>query len=116
MVLIREENDTQKPIYFTSRTLQGAELRYQQLERVALALISATRKLKPYFQSHPIVVRTDAPIRQIIHKPDLAGRMVAWAIELSEYGLTYEHRKAIKAQALADFVVEMTKPEDTTVA
>ena len=42
--------------------------------------------------------------------------MVTWAIELSEYRLAYEHQKAIKAQALADFVVEMTKPEDTATA
>ena len=77
-----------------------------------MALVSAARKLKPYFQSHQVVVRTDVPIRQILHKPDLAGRMVAWAVELSEFGLVYEQRKAIKAQALADFVVEMTRTDD----
>ena len=115
-VLIREENDIQKSVYFTSRTLQGVDLRYQQLEKVTLTLVSAARKLKPYFQSHLIVIRIDVSIRQIIYKPDLARRMVAWAIELSEYELAYEHWKAIKAQALADFVVEMTKPEDTTAA
>ena len=37
---------------------------------------------------------------------------MAWAVELSEFGLVYEQRKAIKAQALADFVVEMTQTED----
>ena len=45
-----------------------------------------------------------------------ARRMVVWAIELSEYGLVYEHQKAIKAQALADFIVEMTKLEVTIAA
>ena len=116
MVLTRKENDIQKPVYFISRTLQRAELRYQQLEKVALALISVPRKLKPYFQSHSIIVQTDVPIRQIIHKPNLARRMVTWAIELSEYALAYEHRKVIKAQALVDFVVEMNKLEDTVTA
>ena len=42
--------------------------------------------------------------------------MVAWAVELSEYGLIYEQRKAVKAQALADFIVEMTKPKEATAA
>ena len=37
--------------------------------------------------------------------------MVAWVVELSEYGLIYEQRKAIKAQVLVDFILEMTKPE-----
>ena len=51
------------------------------------------------------------PIRQILHKADLAGPMVAWAIELPEFGLIYEQWKAIKAQALVDFIVEMSKLE-----
>ena len=37
--------------------------------------------------------------------------MVSWFIELSEYKLTYEPRKAIKAQALIDFVKELVRKE-----
>ena len=92
--------------------LQGTEVRYQRLEKLALALVSTARKLKPYFQSHQVVIRTDTLIKQIFHKPNLTGRMVAWAIELSKFGLIYEQRKAIKAQALTDFIVEMTQTED----
>ena len=47
-------------------------------------------------------------MRQIIHQPDIADRLVNWSIELSEFGLTFEPRRAIKGQALADFVAEMT--------
>ncbi|GAA0154430.1 hypothetical protein LIER_12415 [Lithospermum erythrorhizon] len=39
---------------------------------------------------------------------DLSGRIVKWAIELSEFDLRYKSRMSIKAQALADFVVECT--------
>ncbi|XP_061358153.1 uncharacterized protein LOC133302401 [Gastrolobium bilobum] len=99
----------QKPVYFISKVLQGAELRYQQVEKVALTLIFAARRLRPYFQCHPIIVRTNQPIRQVLHKPDLAGRMMSWAIELSEYQISYEPRTAIKAQALTDFIAEMTQ-------
>ena len=49
----------------------------------------------------------DQPIRQVLQKPDLAGRMVTWLIELSEFDIQYEPRATIKAQALADFLVEM---------
>jgi hypothetical protein len=38
--------------------------------------------------------------------------MMAWAIELSQYDITYEPRQAIKAQVLAEFVAEMTHPGD----
>ena len=60
-VLIRVDNDNQKPIYFTSQTLQGAKIRYQHLEKTTLALVSIARKLKPYFQSHQIIVQIDTP-------------------------------------------------------
>jgi hypothetical protein len=109
-VLIREEGKDQFPIYFVSKALQGAELNYQRLEKVAFALLIASRKLRPYFQFYPILVKTNQPIRQILHKPDLAGRMMSWAIELTQYDISYEPRLAIKAQVLPDFLAEMTHP------
>jgi len=107
-VLVQEVRKEQRPVYFTSKVLHGAEVRYQKIEKVALALISSARKLRPYFQGHTIIVRTDQPIRQILQKPDLAGRMIAWSVELSEFDIAFEPRGAIKAQVLADFLVEMT--------
>ncbi|XP_016168008.1 uncharacterized protein LOC107610471 [Arachis ipaensis] len=104
-VLVREEGKTQEPVYFVSRVLQGPELKYSKLEKLALALLVSSRRLRQYFQSHRIVVRTDQAIRQVLQKPDLAGRMMTWAIELSQYDLQYEPRHAIKAQAMADFLV-----------
>lgn len=41
--------------------------------------------------------------------------MMTWAIELSQYDLRYEPRHAIKAQAMADFFVEVTSdPTENT--
>ncbi|XP_019423011.1 PREDICTED: uncharacterized protein LOC109332484 [Lupinus angustifolius] len=51
-VLTRETAEGQHPVYFTSKALQGLELRYQKLEKVAYALLIATRRLRQYFQSH----------------------------------------------------------------
>nr|XP_025631518.1 uncharacterized protein LOC112726369 [Arachis hypogaea] len=107
-VLVREEGRAQQPVYFMSRALQGAELRYIKLEKLALALLTSSRRLKQYFQGHQVVVRTDQGIQQVLQKPDLAGRMMTWSIELSQYDIGYEPRQAIKAQAMADFLVEVT--------
>ena len=76
--------------------------------KLALALVSASKKLRPYFQCHPIVVVTNYPLRNVLHKPDLSGRLVKWAIELSEFDISYLPRTAIKSQALADFVAEFS--------
>ena len=58
-VLVREDAKQQHPIYFVNKTLQGAELRYQKLEKVAFALVFTARRLRQYFQAHSIVVRID---------------------------------------------------------
>ncbi|KAI3465839.1 hypothetical protein Pfo_022502 [Paulownia fortunei] len=85
--------------------------KYPNIEKLALALITATRKLRPYFQSHPVVVLTNHPLKQVLSNPETSGRLVKWAIELSEHGIEFRPRPAIKAQVLADFVVEMTTDE-----
>jgi len=67
------------------------------IEKVALALVTAARRLRPYFQSHTVIVRTDHPMQKILQKPDLAGRLSSWAIELSEFNIQYEPHGPIKA-------------------
>ena len=54
----------------------------------------------------------DQPIRKAMSKPEAAGRMVQWAIELSQFDVEYRPRTAIKAQALADFIAEFTTLEE----
>ncbi|XP_022892635.1 uncharacterized protein LOC111407412 [Olea europaea var. sylvestris] len=68
-----------------------------------------SRKLRPYFQAHSIQVLTNFPLRQVMQKTDASGRLLKWAIELSEFDLTFRPRHAIKGQAFADFMVEFTK-------
>ena len=78
------------------------------MEKLAFALITAARKLRHYFQAHVIVVMTDHPLKKSMNKLEAAGRLIQWAIELSEFDVKYQPRNAIKAQALADFIAEFT--------
>ncbi|XP_056690031.1 uncharacterized protein [Spinacia oleracea] len=89
---------------------QDAELRYSPIEKFALALFMASKKLRPYFLAHKLVVYTDQPLKQPLTKLDVAGRMLKLAIELNAFDISYEPRKAIKGQAFADFIAEMTRP------
>ncbi|KAL0305109.1 UNVERIFIED_CONTAM: Retrovirus-related Pol polyprotein from transposon opus [Sesamum calycinum] len=97
-VLVRQENREHLPVYYVSKVLQGAEPRYSQIEKLALSLVIAARKLRPYFQSHQVTVLTNHPLKQLLASPKLSGRMVKWAVELSEYGIEFHPRPAIKAQ------------------
>ncbi|GKV48101.1 hypothetical protein SLEP1_g54937 [Rubroshorea leprosula] len=108
LVLVREEAKQQKPIYYISSVLHGAELRYPIAEKAALVVVTSARKLRPYFQSHLIIILTDQPLRQILQKPECSGRLIKWAVELGEFEITFQQRSAIRAQALADFIVECT--------
>ncbi|XP_025678147.1 uncharacterized protein [Arachis hypogaea] len=112
--LIREnERKEQEPIYFISKVLQDTETRYSRLEKLAFTLLTAFRRLQQYFQAHPITVRTDQAVKQVLQKPDLAGRMLASSIELSQFQIKFEPWYAIKAQAMADFIAEMTPGNST---
>ncbi|RVX20602.1 Retrovirus-related Pol polyprotein from transposon 17.6 [Vitis vinifera] len=65
----------------------------------SLSSSKCCQKLRPYFQAHPVIVLTDQPLRSILHKPDLTGRMLQWAIELSEFGIEFQPRLSKKGQS-----------------
>ena len=107
VALVQEVDGTQHPVYLVSRTLQDPETRNQMVEKLALSLVHAGRRLRPYFQNHNIIVKIDYPIQKILQKPDLAGRMSSWAVELSEFNIRYEPHGPIKAQCLLDIVNDL---------
>nr|XP_017221509.1 PREDICTED: uncharacterized protein LOC108198257 [Daucus carota subsp. sativus] len=108
-VLVKEDADGQSPVYYVSKRLLDAETRYTSMEKLVYALVHASRKLRPYFQAHKVEVRTAYPLRQIMHKPEVTGRMMKWAIELGQFDIDYRPRTAIKGQALADFILEFSE-------
>ncbi|KAK0607684.1 hypothetical protein LWI29_018587 [Acer saccharum] len=110
-VLVREEDSNQHPVYYVSKTLLDAETRYSRLEKLALALMMAACKLRLYFQCHSIKVLTAYPLKNILHKPELSGRLTKWAVELSEYDISFHPRSAMKSQVLANFITDFTPGE-----
>ncbi|GJZ89648.1 reverse transcriptase domain-containing protein [Tanacetum coccineum] len=109
-VLMTEREARQMPIYFVSRALRGPEVNYTAMEKLVLALVHASKRLRRYFQAHPITVITDQPIKNILSNPEVAGRMQKWSIQLGEFGIHYRPRVSVKGQVLADFIVE--RPEE----
>ncbi|KAL0312803.1 UNVERIFIED_CONTAM: hypothetical protein Sradi_5679600 [Sesamum radiatum] len=87
-VLTREHEGEHRPVYYTSHMFQGAESRYDPIEKLVLALVSAARKLRPYFLAHPIIVLTDKPLENLLRK-GTGSRMIKWSYELNEFELEY---------------------------
>ena len=82
------------------------------MEKLAFALITASKKLRHYFQAHVIIVMTDHPLKKAMNKVEAAGQLIQWAIELSEFDIRYQPKNTIKAQTLADFIAEFTPSHD----
>ena len=99
-------------MYYSSRALRGAEGQYALMEKLAFALVTASRKLRHYFQAHVINVMTDHPFKKVMNKLEAPGQLIQWSVELSEFDIRYQPRHAIKAQALADFIAEFTPNYD----
>jgi ribonuclease HI len=98
----------QRPVYYISEVLSETKARYPHVRKLLYAVVLARRKLRHYFEAHPVTVVSSFPLGEIIRNPDAAGRIAKWSVELMGERLAYAPRKAIKSQILADFVAEWT--------
>ncbi|KAJ9564818.1 hypothetical protein OSB04_000784 [Centaurea solstitialis] len=107
-VLVREEDQQQRPIYYVSKSFLDAETRYTSMEKLLLGLMTAAKKLRHYFESHHIIVVTNYPLKTVLRKPELTGRLAKWSIYLSGFDIEFKPKTVIKSQALANFVAEFS--------
>ena len=109
--IVREDCSVQKPVYYTSKTLDGAESRYLPLEKLAFALVCSAKKLPHYFQAHTMIVLTEQPLKAVLRSADFSGRISKWGAQQGAYDISYRPRTSIKGQVLADFIAEFTPAE-----
>ena len=96
-------------IYYISKSLHEAEIRYSPLEKVILAVVHASRKLPYYFQAHTVVVLTQLPLKSVLRTADYTGRIALWNMILGAFDIKYMPRTSIKGQVLADLVAEFAE-------
>uniref|UniRef100_A0A2N9FUQ4 RNA-directed DNA polymerase n=1 Tax=Fagus sylvatica TaxID=28930 RepID=A0A2N9FUQ4_FAGSY len=116
--LIAQENDNgvEQPIYYVSRTLKDAESRYSGAERSCLALIYASQRLRHYFLAHKVQLMTKShPIRSLLQRPVLSGRLAQWLLQLSQYEIIAETPTAIKSQAIADLLAQFPGEDNSFI-
>ena len=76
VVLVRDKDRVQHPVYYCSRALRGEEERYPRMEKLILTLVTVAQKLRPYFQAHTIEIPTEYPMKQVLHKLETSGRLM----------------------------------------
>ena len=110
LVFIRVDGGVQRPVYYVSKSLHKAEVRYLPLEKAILAVVLGTRKLFHDFQAHTVVILTQLPLKTILRSADYTGRVAKWGTILGTFNIKYMPHTSIKGQVLANLVVEFTKP------
>jgi ribonuclease HI len=96
----------QRSVYFISEVLSETKIRYPQIQKLLHTVILTRRKMRHYFESHPVTVVSSFPLGEIIQCREASGRIAKWAVELMGETLSFVPRKAIKSQVLADFLAE----------
>ena len=109
LVLIRVNSGKQQPVYYVSKSLHEAEIRYLPLEKAILAVVHGTRKLPHYFQVHTVVVLTQLPLKAILRSVDYTGRIVKWGTILGTFDIKYMPCTSVKGQILADLIAKFTE-------
>ena len=107
-VLLRQQEEVQRSVFYLSKTLVDAETQYLPLEKLALALVHATRKLPHYFQACTVWVLTKYPLQSLLRRSNFTGRIANWGTRLGTFDIRYKPRNSIKGQVFADFVAEFT--------
>ena len=96
LVLIRVDNGIQRLVYYVSKSLNEAKVRYLPLEKAILAVVHATRKLLHYFQAHTVVVLTQLPLKSVLRSADYIGRVAKWGTILGAFDIKYMPRTSVK--------------------
>ncbi|KAL0458507.1 UNVERIFIED_CONTAM: hypothetical protein Slati_0477900 [Sesamum latifolium] len=113
--LMAQENEEGKvkALYYLSRTLIENELKYSPVEKVCLALFYAIKKLRHYFEAYSIrlISRAD-PVKFVMSRPVFSGILAKWSIVFNQYEIEYVPQKAIKGQALANFLADHPMPAE----
>ncbi|XP_063682609.1 uncharacterized protein K02A2.6-like [Bolinopsis microptera] len=114
-----DENGTERPIEYISRTLTKSERNYSMIEKEALAIVWATKRLHRYLFGRPFTLVTDhKPLESIFHPsrgiPSMvAGRLQRWSLFLSGYTYKIQFRPTGK-HCNADLCSRFPLPLDTS--
>ena len=111
--LLAQENEEikKRALYYLSQTLARPELNYSPIEKTCLTLIFSTKKLRHYMLAYTVhlIAHVDL-IKYVLSKLVLSRRLALWGLLLIEYEIIYILQKAIKGQALVDFLANHPIP------
>ncbi|CAB3402466.1 unnamed protein product [Caenorhabditis bovis] len=80
-------------VAYASRTYNKHESRYAAIELEALGLVFAVKQFRPYIDgTRTTIITNHAPLKALLRRRDLEGKLAKYQIVLHEYDITIEHR------------------------
>src|SRR5215216_2259121 len=104
----------QRPVYYILEVLTPSKQRYPHYQKLVYGIYLTSKKVAHYFADHSVSVVSDAPLSEILNNWDATGRVAKWAIEILPLDIKFEAKKAIKSQALVDFLAEWIEQKQST--
>ncbi|KAI3894392.1 hypothetical protein MKX03_018157, partial [Papaver bracteatum] len=117
-LLAQDMGDTHLvPIYYISKALNSAELRYSPVEKACLPLLLAASKLRHYLLAHQTYVICETnPVTYLTNTPIQNGRIGKWALKLLEFSFIPLRPHGVRGQAIADLLAAFPGSDDTDIA
>ncbi|KAL5548759.1 hypothetical protein UlMin_003990 [Ulmus minor] len=104
-LIAQEKSGSERPVYYLSRMIRGAENNYTPMERQCLALVYTAQRLRHYMLAHQIhLISKSNPLRYLMKNPIPSSRMTRWILALSEFDIQVISPTAKKSQALAELL------------
>jgi hypothetical protein len=118
MVLVQEDdNHDEHVIYYLSRSLSSTEIKYQHVEKLALAAVQAVQHFRHYILSRKTTVISHCnPMQHILTRQLLGGKYSKWIVILQEFNLEFDRVTSKKSLVFAELICDFPHTATEKVA
>ncbi|XP_071902873.1 uncharacterized protein [Coffea arabica] len=110
-VLGQKEGRASYVIYYTSRTLDGAQCNYSTTEKELLAIVFALEKFRSYLLGTKVIIYSDhAALKYLLNKKEAKPRLIRWILLLQEFNLEIKDKRGAE-NMVADHLSRLINSE-----
>jgi hypothetical protein len=110
-VLGQRKDKKSHVIYYTSKTLNDAQLNYTTTEKELLAMVFALDKFRSYLVGSLAIVFIDhIALKYLLTKQDAKPRLIQWILLLQEFNLEIQDKKGVE-NVVADHLSRLSSYE-----
>ena len=116
MIAQLDDSGKERVVYYLSKRMLEYECRYIMIERLRLALVWATRRLRHYVTEYSILLvsRLD-PLRYLFDRPVLTSRLMRWLVLLTKFDIQYVTQKSVKGSVIANHLASLPISDDRPI-